>query len=87
MQKRPLQPDEHQSINDSAKDSLLKLMKTAYAMVNFFCTCSTIFADIKLSLYLLCHKPPDAWMFSGVRWLACLLYFSHESLYCIVNNK
>ena len=27
------------------------------------------------------HTPLHAWMISGVRWLARLLYFSHESLY------
>ena len=45
-QKRSLQPDQRQSINDSTNDSLLKLMKNAYDMANI--------ADLlnKLCLYL-----------------------------------
>ena len=57
-QKRPLQPGERQSINDTAKDSLLKLMKTGYDMANIFLYLKySVFADIlnKLSLYM-CRK-------------------------------
>ena len=32
----PLQTGERQAINDSAKDSLLKLMKNVYDMANIF---------------------------------------------------
>ena len=35
-QMRPLQTGERQALNDSAKDSLLKLMKNVYDMANIF---------------------------------------------------